>query len=135
MKAHIQAILYALGAVIVAVSIVVLNDKWKDGQEAVATIEIMKPIAKDTTVTINEGVVAEAARKAYELGVNKARDEFKQQQAEDKRNDPETAARADRVVPRSVRNNFQKRRAARERLGCPSGECAEGDAAQSAPER
>lgn len=123
MKTHVQLILYALAAVVISVGIGILNDKWKEGQQARAIVEESKPINQAATDTINEGVIAQTAQKAYELGVNRARDEFKQQQAEDKRHEPETAARADRAVPRSVLNNFAKRRAARERLGCVSGEC------------
>ena len=135
MKAHLTLILYAIGAILIAVGVSVMMDNYNDGQRAEAIVEETKPIVANTDTTIQEGLVEETARKAYELGVANARQEFKQQQAEDKRNEPETAARADRAVPRSVLNNFAKRRAARERLACPQGQCAEGDTAKDAPQR
>lgn len=85
-------------------------------------------VSRGNTMTATSGIVADGAkadaqRADVDTGIAQGRDNFNTNYQEAKRNEPETAARADRSVPDSVRNAYRARRLARERLGCIGSEC------------
>ena len=94
--------------------------QWHDASQAA---EVQGRTLEATSGIIGDGTKADAERDATDTGLAKAREDFNRRYQEDKRNDPETAARAVRVVPQRVRDNFRARRLARERLGCAGSEC------------
>lgn len=93
---------------------------WREaaqqGEQRGRTMEATTGIAQD-------GAKADADRVATGTGVAQGRDQFNHDYDEGVRNEPETAARADRAVPQRVRDSFRERRRSRERLGCAGDEC------------
>lgn len=102
---------------------------------AASLAEVRKGTATNTSATVIDGQAADSAAQRVEFVLTDSRDTFNHNQSKAKANEPETAQRANRVVPVSVRNNFKQRRLARERLGCVPGECEASDAAGDATER
>ena len=88
-----------------------------------------------TDAGIKQGENIDALQEAYNRGLSDGRDMIQQTKDEAKRNEPETAARAVRNVPVSVRNAYSERRRARERLGCTARECREDDETDAAAKR
>ena len=90
----------------------------------------------EATVGINaDGVAADGKRAERDEGLARARGEFNQRYKEDERHEPAIADRSDRAVPQRVRDNFQSRRLARERLGCAGEQCRQRLADDDATER
>jgi hypothetical protein len=92
-------------------------------------------VIADTSGNIADGIAAEQKSFKISEGLDLGRIKFQLELLEAKQNEPEVADRADRPVPRSVRNAYRARRLARERLGCAPSECPQGDAADVAPKR
>lgn len=105
---------------------------WREGAQVG---EQRGRTATATSGIINDGVKADAQRDAVDTGIAQGRDKFNDDYQEAKHNEPETAARADRAVPVSVRNAYRTRRLARERLGCIGSECVGRPKAEDATER
>lgn len=97
--------------------------------------EARKETAINTTATIDDGVVAEKVAQEVARVLSTNRTTFTDNQTKAKANEPETASRAVRTVPVSVRNNYAERRRARERLGCVRVECETGNPAGDAAKR
>lgn len=81
--------------------------------------------AKVTTGIAQDGAEADEQRLVIDVGLLEARARFNQQLEEDRKHEPETAARAERVVPDSRLRAFRQRRLTRERLGCAGEQCRE----------
>jgi len=105
---------------------------WREGAQAG---EQLRRTATAISGIINDGAEADAQRDTVDMGIARGRDKFNNDYQEAKLNEPETAARAARVVPVSVRNAFRARRLARERSACPDGRCVQGPAPEDATER
>lgn len=88
-----------------------------------------------TSGLVEDGLHADRNRASRDQGLANAREDFNRRYNEDRRNDPEIASRADRVVPQRVRDNFHTRRIARERLGCAGEQCGKGPEDNSTSER
>ena len=84
---------------------------------------------------MNDGAKADADRADDDSAVSTGRETYHNAKEEAKRNEPETADRAMRTVPASVRNAFRARRLARERLDCAGDECQAGPATSRAAQR
>lgn len=82
-----------------------------------------KTVLGTASGVVTDGAAADRSSAAVDQAVAGAADAFANAIEEAKRNEPETARRADGLVPDSVRNAYRERRLARERSGCVSGEC------------
>jgi hypothetical protein len=103
---------------------------WKEGYDQ---NQINTGKLESTSGIIDDGAKADENRAEVDQTVAQGRDQFNQDYEGAMRNEPETAARADRPVPDSVRKAFRERRIARERSGCAGQQCGEGPEASSPP--
>ena len=94
-----------------------------DWREAAQVGEQRGAKIEATDGIINDGAQADADRTDTDTAIGTGRDVYHTAKEEAKRNEPETAERADRNVPSSVRNAFRSRRLARERFECAGDEC------------
>lgn len=122
-------------ALIIGAAVLFGVQKVLDWREAAQQNEQRGRTITATSGIINDGSKADADRTTTDTGISQGRQEFHDNQQEAKRNEPETAARADRAVPASVRNNFRARRLARERSGCVGDECQARPPASASSER
>lgn len=109
--------------VVLSVLLTLLANHYNDLRNAAAQNELRGAVLKSTTAGVQVGVDNEAARDADASATAGARENFVITLQEGRRNDPEIADRADRAVPDRVRDAYRARRLARERSGCPGGEC------------
>lgn len=122
-------------AILLSVGATLFYHHYQSLVEAAHLAEVRKGTAANASATVIDGQAADTAAQKVEFVLTDTRDTFTHNQSKAKANEPETAQRADRVVPVSVRNNFKQRRLARERLGCVSVQCEAGDAAGNPSER
>lgn len=105
---------------------------WKEAaqqnEQRGATIET-------TSAIIDDGAKADQEREQVDGDIATGRATYDNAYQEAKTNEPETAARADRTRPASVRNAFRERRRARERSGCIGDECESRSATTPVAER
>lgn len=80
-------------------------------------------VLKAVDAGVSERVEIDEFLTGYRMATEAGRREFRIIIDEAKRNEPETAARADRPVPDSVRRAYRERRYSRERSGCAGDEC------------
>jgi hypothetical protein len=113
-------------AVIFGVAIALFGADYRRLQQASAQNENRGQVLQNASDGIKDGEEIDTVQQAYTRGLADARAAFQQQKSEAKRNEPETAMRAVRPVPDSVRDAARQRRLARERLGCAGRECEEG---------
>lgn len=120
-----QIELYAglLLAVIVSVGVSLFAGHYRELQRAAATNELRGGVLTNASAGINRGVDIDNFLSSNDVVIGTGREAFTHTIAEAKRHEPEVADRADRPVPASVRNAYRERRLARERRGCPAGEC------------
>lgn len=117
--------LIALAALILALLLVFDRGvEWWRQRRAVdaATAPLIDKVVV-TTGIIEDGAKADADRADDDANAAQAANTFRTDIERSRRNDPEARARADRPVPRSVRDAFRARRIAIERSGCAAGEC------------
>lgn len=122
-------------ALLIGAAVLFGVQKVLDWREGAQVGEQRGRTATATSGIINDGTKADAQRDTVDTGIAQGRDKFNDNYQEAKRNEPETAARADRSVPVSVRNAYRARRLARERLGCIGSECVGRPEAEDATER
>ena len=94
--------------------------RWYDASKVA---EVQGRTLEATSGILGDGTKADAERAATDTGLAAGREAYQRQYEEDKRHDPETAARASTRNTVRVRNNFRERRLRRERLGCAGSEC------------
>jgi len=121
--------------VVLLVVLAVLIVRYRQGREAVVLSENRGAVLENTSAGVREGGVIDNEQAERDAGLAAGRERFQQAKREAIRNEPQTADRADRPVPDSVRDAFRERRRARERLGCAGRECGEDDATDPAAER
>jgi uncharacterized membrane protein YraQ (UPF0718 family) len=129
---------FIIGLVVAILLSVAVSYFWQDYRSAKqAELQNVSRgrVLENTSATIDDGAIAEAVAEEVDRVLSSSRTEFTDNQTKAKANEPETAHRATRTVPVSVRNNFKQRRLARERFGCVPGECEASDQAGNAPER
>lgn len=124
---QIKLVIGLVIAVALGVTVTLFGNHYLGLKRAAAESAIRGAVLESTTRGVAEGVDIDGFTTAYERGLLTGRDAFRVVKSEAIRHEPETASRADRVVPDSVRNAYRQRRLARERLGCPGGECTEDD--------
>ena len=120
----------AVGALLLFAGNKVLE--WKAGAEQ---NESRGRTMEATSGITADGAKADADRGKTDAGLSAGRDTFNNATEEDRRNEPETAARDDRGVPASRLRAFRERRLARERLGCAGEQCESRSEAAPAPQR
>ena len=121
-----ELIVGLLIAVILAVAISLAGGHYLSLQKQAAVGQQRGGVLESTSQGVAEGERIEAVQEAYNQGLQAGRQTFHETKEEAKRNEPQTAERAIRTVPPSVRNAYRERRRARERLGCAGSECEEG---------
>lgn len=105
---------------------------WYDTKDRLETVTA---IGETTSGMVTDGAKASEDRSAVDYSVGQGRGAFNQSYEGAKRDEPEVATRATRVVPSRVRNAFRERRLARERSGCAGAECERGSEADGSSER
>jgi hypothetical protein len=110
-------------AVILSVGVSLFAGHYQELQRAAAQNEQRGGVIHATSQGIARGVDVDAFLSSNDVVIGTGRDAFNHTITEAKRHEPETAARADRTVPVSVRNAYRERRLARERRGCTGSEC------------
>lgn len=119
-----------LGAAILAFGL------WINNLQNKAALADQRGKVIEATVGVTEdGAKDDAQRAKVETGVTTGREEFKATTEKAKRDEPATAARADRPVPASVRNAYRARRLARERSAGIESERTKEPEAAPAPKR
>lgn len=94
---------------------------WK---EAAEQNETRGRTLQSTSGILGDGKKADEDRAQVDTGVTAGKQQFDNDYKEAKANEPATAARADRLVPKRVRDAYRTRRLARERSGCVGDDCA-----------
>jgi acyl-CoA synthetase (AMP-forming)/AMP-acid ligase II len=124
-KIAIEYLAQIVAAALIALAVVFLFSHYRNLKEAAAVSDVREQVLTNASAGVSDGVDIDAQQQAYAQGLAYARATFKDQKDEAKRNEPETADRAVRAIPDSVRNAARQRRLARERLGCAGRECEE----------
>lgn len=122
-------------ALLLGVGIALFGADYRRLQNAAAQNEQRGQVLTNTSQGVADGVDIDDFKAGVETGLAAGKEAFQTSKREAIRNEPETAARADRPVPDSVRRAYRERRLARERLGCAAGECGKDDQADAAAER
>lgn len=122
-------------AVALGVMVALFGADYAQMRKAAAQNEQRGQVLVNTSAGVADGVEIDQVQEAYKKGLDDARSTFQQAKSEAKRNEPETASRAGRAVPDSVRSAYRERRRSRERLGCVSGECPQDDNANAPAKR
>jgi hypothetical protein len=112
-------------AVVIGLLSVMAYSQIKQMRMAAAQNEQRGGVLDAASAGIAEGSRVDRWAETHNAGVTAGRETFRQSKTEAIRNEPETATRADRPVPASVRDAYRARRLARERLGCAEGECGQ----------
>lgn len=133
--ADIKVIIGLIVTILITVGLIIGGQtvmSWKKGYEQ---NQINTGKLESTSGIISDGAKADEDRSDVDQTVDQARDQFNDNYRGAMQNEPETAARADRPVPDSVRDAFRQRRIARERSGCAGQQCGEGPSAQTPAKR
>lgn len=123
MKMQAQVVVMLIVAIVIAVSLSLFGADYVATKRAAAVGVQRGGTLEAASLAIYDGTQAEADRTRITQGLDLGSITFRYQLDEAQRNEPETAERADRTVPVSVRNAYRDRRRARERLGCVGSEC------------
>lgn len=127
-------IMIAMGVILAGLVADRANTWWQKRQAVAAATAPLEGKIEATAGINAEGAKADQARNDDDQAATTAATTFRNDIARSRRDDPEARARADRPVPRSVRDAFRARRIAIERSGCAGADCgtpaAEPDAAQ-----
>lgn len=105
---------------------------WKEGYDQ---NHLKEGTLQSASGIIADGSKADADRSNVDQSIGQGRQQFQEDYDGAMTHEPETAARADRPVPDSVRRAFRERRLARERLGCAGEQCGERPADSSSAQR
>lgn len=119
-------------ALVLGIGIALFGADYRRLQKAAAQNENRGQVLTNASAGAKESIDIDEFQAGYNAGLAANRDAFQRAKQEAIRNEPETAARAVRPVPGSVRDAFRERRLARERLGCAARECRKDDAADAA---
>jgi hypothetical protein len=133
MKLEMQVIAGLIIAVLLAVGISLWGSHYMNLQREAALAKTRAGVLTTTSQGVADGTRIDQAQATTNAALAQGRETFHVTIQEAKRNEPETANRAVRPVPDSVRNAAAERRRARERLGCAGGECDEGRHASPTP--
>jgi len=120
---RIEIIIGLTVAVILSVGVSLFARDYMDAKRAQAQNEQRGRVLINATAGIERGVDVDAFLSNNDVVIGTGRETFNRTMQEARRHEPETAARADRAVPVSVRNAYRERRLARERRGCTGSEC------------
>lgn len=112
-------------ALLLGVGIALFGADYRRLQRASAQNEHRGQVLTNASAGAAESIDIDEFQAGYNAALAANRDAFQKAKTEAKRNEPETAARAVRPVPDSVRGAYRERRLARERLGCAGRECGE----------
>lgn len=128
-------IMIAMGVILAGLVVDRANTWWQKRQAvAAATAPLQGKI--EATAGINaDAAKADQERNDTEQAATTAADTFRNDIARSRRDDPQARDRADRPVPRSVRDAFRARRLSIERSGCAGADCGAKPAEQDAAER
>lgn len=122
-------------ALALGVGVALFGAHYRQLQNAAGQNEQRGAVIENTSAGIADGVEIDMERARLDALMASNRDDFQRAKTEAKRNEPETATRATRAVPDSVRAAFRERRLARERRGCTGDECRQDDQQSPASER
>lgn len=131
----IRVIIGLIVTLLIAVGLTIGGQKVLSWREGALQNETKKETLKAASGIIEDGAKADKQRATVDQAVGEGRGQFIYDYQGAMRNEPETAARADRPVPDSVRKAFRARRLARERSGCAGEQCREGSASETPAER
>lgn len=131
MKFYIGLVL----AVVLAVVVSLFAGEYRSGQEAKMVADQQVRTMQSTSAGVSEGLRIDEFQAGFNMAQQANRNAFQQSKNEAIAREPETAARATRTVPDSVRNAYRARRIARERSGCVGVECQQDDSTSVAAER
>lgn len=131
----IKEVFYVI-AIGVLIGLGVLGIKHiKNWYDLKGQVQEQAQIGTTTSELVTDGAQASEDRSAVDYAVGQGRGAFNQSYEGAKRDEPEVATRATRVVPSRVRNAFRERRLARERSGCAGSKCERGSEADNSAER
>lgn len=123
---QIKIIIGVIVTIVLSVLLSLGAGHYNSLRKAAAENEHRGGVLTATTAGVEVGQQNDAEQARTDAGIAQGRQEFVVRLEEGKRNEPDTAVRADRPVPASVRAAYSERRRARERLGCAGGQCEEG---------
>jgi hypothetical protein len=118
-----KLILAIVVAIAFAVAITLGTQHYIKLRDKAELADTREGVLTTTSQGVADSVHIDQAQNATNAGLAQGRETFHTTLEEAKRNEPETANRAVRPVPDSVRNAAAERRRARERLGCAGREC------------
>lgn len=124
-------IMLAMGVILAGLVVDRANTWWKQRQAVNAATAPLEGKIEATAGINADGAKADSERETDDRAATTAADTFRNDIARSRRDDPEARARADRPVPRSVRDAFRARRIAIERSAGPG---ADGGAAAAEPD-
>lgn len=122
-----------LVALLVCVALLGIK-KVMDWRDAALRSEQQTRTMETTSGIVKDGNIASVQRNHVASNVAQAKERFDNQIAEDRKNEPEIADRADRSVPASRLRAFRERRLARERSGCAGEQCSSGSTSSDSTE-
>lgn len=120
-------------ALLLGVGVAMFGAHYRELQHSAQQNENRGQVLTNASAGVQEGTDIDEFKAGYNAALAANRSAFQQAKQEAIRNEPETATRAVRNVPDSVRNAYRERRRARERLGCAGGECRQDDAPDVTP--
>lgn len=120
---NVRIVLWLIVALVLGVGMTTAYNHYMNLRDKAQLADSRGTVLETASGTMADGAVADQSAAAVETAVAGAADAFANAINEAKRNEPETADRADRRVPDSVRAAYRARRLARERSGCVQGEC------------
>lgn len=123
---QIKIIIGLIVTVVLSVLLTLGGNHYMSLRKAAAENEHKAGVLVATSHGVEVGAANDIEQRETEAAVTQARQEFTIRVQEAKRNEPQTADRADRPVPGSVRAAYRERRLARERRGCAGDECEAG---------
>lgn len=135
MKLQLEVVIGLIVAVVLAVALSLGANHYMSLREAAAQNEQRGQVLQTTSGIIKDADTTATQRQQEQAQVATGRIDFHATIEEAKRNEPETADRATRTVPASVRNAYRERRLARERLGRASERSEARAGTENAPER
>lgn len=132
---QIKLAVILLVAVILSVGVTLFTGHYRELTRAAEQNEQRAGVLANASAGIEDGVDIDAFLSSNQVVIGTGRNNFQRAKQEAIRNEPETADRADRAVPDSVRRAYRERRIARERRGCAGGQCQQDNQARPAAQR
>jgi len=128
-------IMIAMGVILAGLVVDRANTWWQKRQAVAAATAPLEGKVEATAGINAAGAQADQDRSNDDQAATTAADTFRNDIARSRRDDPEARDRADRPVPRSVRDAFRARRLAIERSGCAGADCRAPAPEPDPPER